>query len=41
MLRRTVISSDGKTITSTQNGANAQGQAVTNVAIYEKQYGAR
>ena len=32
-----VISSDGKTMTTTQKGTNAQGQAVNNVLVYEKQ----
>ena len=32
-----VISADGKTLTITTKGTNAQGQPVNNVAIYEKQ----
>ena len=32
-----VISADGKTRTLTQTGKNAKGQAVKNVAVYEKQ----
>ena len=32
-----VVSGDGKTLTITVKGANAQGQAVNNVQVYEKQ----
>lgn len=32
-----VISADGKTLTITTKGTNAQGQAVNNVAVYDKQ----
>jgi len=35
--RRLVIAQDGKTLTVTMKGTNAQGQAVNNVAVYEKQ----
>jgi len=34
---RVVISPDGKTLTATQSGTNAQGQAVKNVIVAEKQ----
>ena len=34
---RVVISRDGKTRTNTATGKNAQGQAVNNVAVFEKQ----
>lgn len=34
---RVVISADGKTMTQTQTGTNAQGQKVNNVTVYEKQ----
>jgi hypothetical protein len=34
---RIVISSDGKTRTVTTNGTDAQGNKVTNVAVYDKQ----
>jgi hypothetical protein len=36
ILRR-VVSQDGKTMTVTTKGTNAQGQAVNNVALFEKQ----
>ena len=32
-----VVSQDGKTMTTTVKGTNAQGQAVDNVVVYEKQ----
>jgi hypothetical protein len=32
-----VMSADGKALTITTKGTNAQGQAVNNVAVYEKQ----
>lgn len=32
-----VVSADGKSLTHTFKGTNAQGQAVTNVTVYEKQ----
>ena len=32
-----VVSQDGKTMTVTEKGTNAQGQAVDNVVVYEKQ----
>jgi hypothetical protein len=35
--RRLVISADSKTLTVTVKGTNAQGEAVNNVALYEKQ----
>ena len=35
--RRLVVSQDGRTLTVTVKGTNAQGQAVNNVVIYEKQ----
>jgi hypothetical protein len=34
---RTVVSSDGQTRTSTTAAKNAQGQTVTNVAVYDRQ----
>jgi hypothetical protein len=34
---RIAISPDGKTLTATQTGTNAQGQAVKNVIVAEKQ----
>ena len=34
---RIVISADGKTLTATQSGTNAQGQAVKNVIVAERQ----
>ena len=34
---RRVVSQDGKTMTVTTKGTNAQGQAVNNVALFEKQ----
>ena len=34
---KVVVSKSGKTMTITQTGTNAKGQAVNNVAIYEKQ----
>jgi hypothetical protein len=35
--RRAVMSKDGKTMTVTTTGTNAQGQQVNNVTVYEKQ----
>ena len=35
--RRLVISPDGKTLTITVKGTNAQGQALNSVVVYEKQ----
>jgi len=35
--RRMVISPDGKTLTITVTGTNAQGQKVSNVEVFEKQ----
>jgi hypothetical protein len=35
--RRAVISKDGKTLTITTKGTNAQGQPTSNVTVYEKQ----
>jgi hypothetical protein len=35
--RRLVISPDGKTLTVTMKGTNAQGQVVNNVVVYNKQ----
>ena len=35
--RRAVLSKDGKTMTVTATGVNAQGQKVNNVIVYEKQ----
>jgi hypothetical protein len=34
---RRVVSQDGKTMTVTTKGTNAQGQAVNNVAVFEKE----
>lgn len=34
---RIVVSADGKTMTQTTTGTNAQGQTVKNVAVYERQ----
>jgi hypothetical protein len=34
---RIVVSADGKTLTQTTTGTNAQGQAVSNVTVYDKQ----
>ncbi|HEX4637619.1 MAG TPA: hypothetical protein VH189_15655, partial [Rhizomicrobium sp.] len=34
---RNVVSPDGKTITATQKGTNAQGQPYTDVLVFEKQ----
>jgi hypothetical protein len=34
---RVVVSADGKTLTVTQTGTNAEGQVVNNTAVYEKQ----
>jgi hypothetical protein len=34
---RTVVSADGKSRTITTTGRNAQGQALNNVAVYERQ----
>ena len=35
--RRAVLSKDGKVLTVSTNGMNAQGQPTSNVAVYEKQ----
>jgi hypothetical protein len=32
-----VLSEDGKTLTFTSTGANANGQQINNAAVYEKQ----
>lgn len=37
MSAKVVVSKDGKTLTVTQTGTNAKGQAVSNVAVYDKQ----
>jgi hypothetical protein len=37
VVTRVVISADGKTLTATQTGKNAQGAAVKNVIVLEKQ----
>lgn len=37
VLTRVVVSADGKTITATQTGRNAQGQSVNNVLVQDKQ----
>ena len=37
LTRRLVISQDGRTLTVTMKGTNAQGQTVNNVVVYEKQ----
>jgi hypothetical protein len=37
LMLKTVISSDGKTRTMTTTGKNAQGQAVKNVVVYDRQ----
>jgi hypothetical protein len=37
VLTRVVVSADGKTITATQTGKNAQGRTVNNVLVQEKQ----
>ena len=34
---RIVVSADGKTLTQTTTGTNAQGQTVSNVTVYDKQ----
>ena len=34
---RRVVSKDGKTLTVTEKGANAQGQAYNNVVVYDRQ----
>jgi len=34
---RVVISADGKTMTQTQSGTNAQGQKANNISLYDKQ----
>jgi hypothetical protein len=34
---KVVVSADGKTLTVTQTGTNGKGQAVNNVAVYDKQ----
>lgn len=35
--RRVVISNDGKVLTITTKGINAQGQPTSNVTVYERQ----
>jgi hypothetical protein len=37
MSAKVVVSKDGKTLTVTQTGTNAKAQAVSNVAVYDKQ----
>jgi hypothetical protein len=37
MTATVVVSADGKTLTATITGTNAKGQAVKNVAVYNKQ----
>jgi hypothetical protein len=37
LTRTRVVSQDGKTMTVTEKGTNAQGQAVDNVVVFEKQ----
>jgi hypothetical protein len=37
MLSKVVVSKDGKTLTVTQTGKNAKGEAVSNTAVYDKQ----
>jgi hypothetical protein len=37
MTRTRVVSQDGKTMTVTEKGTNAQGQAMDNVVVFEKQ----
>jgi hypothetical protein len=37
MTAKVVVSKDGKTLTVTQTGTNAKGQAVSNVVVYDKQ----
>lgn len=37
LVYRRVVSPDGKTMTVTINGVNAQGQSVSNVVVFEKQ----
>jgi hypothetical protein len=37
MTAKVVVSADGKTLTVTQSGTNAKGQAVANTAVYAKQ----
>ena len=32
-----VVSADGKTLTISQSGTNAKGEAVSSTAVYEKQ----
>jgi hypothetical protein len=34
---KVVVSADGKTLTITQTGTNAKGQAVNNAIVYNKQ----
>jgi hypothetical protein len=35
--RRVVVSTDGKVLTITSKGSNAQGQPTNNLTVYEKQ----
>jgi hypothetical protein len=37
MSAKVVVSADGNTLTVTQTGTNAKGQAVNNTAVYNKQ----
>lgn len=37
MVAKVVVSKDGKTLTVTQTGTNAKGQAVNNLAVYDRQ----
>jgi hypothetical protein len=37
MMAKVAVSADGKTLTVTQTGTNAKGQAVSNTAVYTKQ----
>ena len=37
IMAKVVVSKDGKTLTVTNTGTNAKGQAVSNVVVYDKQ----
>ena len=37
MTAKVVVSADGKTLTVTQTGKNAKGEAVNNTAVYDRQ----
>ena len=37
MTAKVVVSADGKTLTVTQSGKNAKGEAVSSTAVYDKQ----